>query len=110
MVMTTSLSSYWRRILEARDVLQQGIRWQVGDGHYINIWNDPWLPRPYTFCPFLRQANALTMVKDLISPGPSWNRELILTSFVTDDASLILSLPLSHQQVSDHLIWHYNPY
>lgn len=94
--------------MEAREILQRGIRWQVGDGHFINIWNDPWIPRPYTFRPFIRQANAPTMVKDIILSDLSWNRDFIIDCFEVDDAALILSIPLSTRRVPDRLIWHYD--
>ncbi|CAN0825752.1 Uncharacterized mitochondrial protein AtMg00310 [Linum grandiflorum] len=36
----------WRSILHGRDLLLQGLRWQVSDGRLINALNDKWLPLP----------------------------------------------------------------
>lgn len=34
-----------------RDLLQQGIRWRVGDGENIKAWSDPWIPNSIGFKP-----------------------------------------------------------
>lgn len=36
----------WRSIWGARKILESRIRWRIGDGNYVNIWNDTWLPYP----------------------------------------------------------------
>lgn len=48
-----------------------GVRWQAGDGHSINIWNDKWLPRAYSFRPisFPKVPTAPMMVSGLILEG-----------------------------------------
>jgi hypothetical protein len=39
-------SSYtWRSILYGRELLFQGIRWGIGDGHSVKILKDNWIPR-----------------------------------------------------------------
>ena len=37
-------SYIWRSLMAAIPVLRNGIRWCVGDGKSIKIWNDAWLP------------------------------------------------------------------
>ncbi|PRQ44344.1 hypothetical protein RchiOBHm_Chr3g0478201 [Rosa chinensis] len=37
----------WRSIVEARQVLVQGLKWQVGNGECIEIWNHNWIPDVY---------------------------------------------------------------
>ncbi|XP_024200495.1 uncharacterized protein LOC112203810 [Rosa chinensis] len=37
----------WRSIVEARQVLVQGLRWQVGNFERIEIWNHNWIPDVY---------------------------------------------------------------
>ena len=34
----------WQSILKARKVILRGMRWRIGDGKSINIYNDNWLP------------------------------------------------------------------
>ena len=36
-------SLVWRSIWEARNVLQQGLRWRFGNGQSIRIWEGKWL-------------------------------------------------------------------
>jgi hypothetical protein len=33
----------------AREVLEQGLFWRVGNGDNICIWRDKWLPKPSSF-------------------------------------------------------------
>jgi hypothetical protein len=36
----------WKSIHSAKELLQQGLIWRIGDGSKINIWGDRWLPTP----------------------------------------------------------------
>ncbi|KAA3488698.1 reverse transcriptase [Gossypium australe] len=36
----------WWIILGARNILEQGTRWKIGNGQMVNIWNDAWLSSP----------------------------------------------------------------
>ncbi|XP_062015245.1 uncharacterized protein LOC133731834 [Rosa rugosa] len=104
----SSPSSCWRGIFEARSVLKNGVRWQVGDGQSIHIWDDPWLPRPSSFRPFIRRDGAPTLVRELLLPGLSWNSDVIAQWFEPEDVMLIFFIPLSQRSVSDRLIWHFD--
>ena len=42
-------SYVWRRLLAAREVIERGSRWIVGNGKKVKIWRDRWIPTPYTF-------------------------------------------------------------
>ncbi|XP_052114139.1 uncharacterized mitochondrial protein AtMg00310-like [Arachis duranensis] len=35
----------WRRIWQAKGVLEKRSCWKVGNGNNIKIWKDPWLPK-----------------------------------------------------------------
>lgn len=39
----------WQSIVAGRDILTQGLQWQIGDGTKARIWLDPWIPLPLTF-------------------------------------------------------------
>ena len=34
----------WKSSLKGRNVLMEDLRWRVGDGESINVWEDSWLP------------------------------------------------------------------
>lgn len=36
-------------IVAGRDILTQGLQWQIGDGTKARIWLDPWIWLPLTF-------------------------------------------------------------
>jgi hypothetical protein len=38
-------SFVWRGILRARSVLEKGMRWRIGSGREIRVWNDKWIPK-----------------------------------------------------------------
>ncbi|KAL6129683.1 hypothetical protein ACLB2K_073032 [Fragaria x ananassa] len=69
-------STCWKGITKARSVLARGVRWQVGNGTSIHMWDDLWIPRPFSFRPFMRGQTELRMVSDLISEG-TWNSTLV---------------------------------
>ncbi|KAK6124264.1 hypothetical protein DH2020_042016 [Rehmannia glutinosa] len=97
----------WRSLIWGRDLLRDGIRWRVGNGRNINIVSDPWLPRPFSFKP-VTPSNLISAhhVADLISEG-QWNTQLVRQNFWPLDRDLILSIPLSHSNPPDKIIWHY---
>ena len=39
----------WRSIHSSLEVIRKGIRWRVGNGKTIHIWEDKWLPTPTTY-------------------------------------------------------------
>ena len=34
----------WKSILKGRDVIRQGLKWRIGNGSKVRIFNDAWLP------------------------------------------------------------------
>ena len=92
--------------------MNSGYRWQVGDGKSIDIWIDRWLPRPSTFRVLTPPAQlpANTRVESLIDQeNGDWNLDLIHQTFLQDDATSILSIPLSRHKPQDRMIWAYTP-
>lgn len=39
----------WQSIMVAKSVVEDGIRWLVGNGDKVKIWNDKWIPNPETY-------------------------------------------------------------
>ena len=42
-------SYVWRSVVAARDTIDKGLRWNVGNGKKVNIWNDRCLPTADSF-------------------------------------------------------------
>ena len=60
----------WRSILQARDVINRGAVWRVGDGSTIDVWGHRWLTaldHDKVISP--RLDSPIVHVKDLFYPG-----------------------------------------
>ena len=87
----------WRSIMAAQQLVEQGMRWQVGDGRSIRIWQDKWLSTRSTYRVVTpeRAGNHVQMVRDLMSEEkPEWNSVLVKEMFLPQDAEAILSIPI----------------
>lgn len=83
-----STSSWiWKSIMWGWDLLQQGIRWRVGDGENIKVWSDPWIPTSIGFKPLQghTQINPQLRVSDLIDQHHHlWNFQDLHHHFVPE--------------------------
>jgi hypothetical protein len=51
-------SPTWRSIEYGLELLKKGIIWRVRPGSKINIWRDPWTPRPPSFKVCLKKGRS----------------------------------------------------
>ena len=98
--------------MAAIPVLRDRIRWCVGDGKSIKIWNDAWLPSTGTgriispkFALVCGEAVANLMDHD----NAVWNEDLVRSLFVPFEAESILSIPISSMKPADSQIWAKTP-
>ena len=103
------MGSYaWKSILKGRDVLQQGARWQVGNGEKIRIWQPHWLPRKH---PPLVISSPIDSLQNatmdlLIDPSSrQWNTEAVEGLFVPKEAEMIKNMPLARGATVGILFW-----
>ncbi|KAL6179662.1 hypothetical protein ACLB2K_046334 [Fragaria x ananassa] len=101
-------SACWRGIFEARDLLVNATRWQIGDRCSVRAWEDPWLPRPRDFRPLSQRSSSNMLVNDFIFVDKMWNVDLVGEHFEQADVDLILTIPLSRRAGLDKLVWHYD--
>ena len=96
----------WKSLLQARGILEEGIRKQVGDGKFINIWEDRWIPGSGDGKVKTRRAGDVELqeVSELIKEGV-WDKELITKVFDKDEGKQILSIPLGEVPRKDRLFW-----
>lgn len=98
----------WRSILSARELVDKGGLWKIGNGRKVRIWGDKWIQEPHRLefdNPDI-PLNADALVSDLIDEDTKqWNRDLISSCFERDVAQQIVSIPLSFRLPPDSLVW-----
>lgn len=88
----------WRSILNAKEVLEEGLVWRVGNGEEIKIWRDRWLPphSPYLFFPPNQWLDFDARVSMIIDPSTGWwNLPLVRRLFSPEEAERICNVALS---------------
>lgn len=105
------MSFTWRSILAGRQVLSRGLRFQIGKGNSVSLWNDPWLPFPYSFKPFSSPmiGTERWVVGDLIDQdNREWLPVLIDELFTICEAEMIKKIMLSYRVFDDRVVWHFD--
>ncbi|KAL5781697.1 hypothetical protein ACOSP7_006726 [Xanthoceras sorbifolium] len=99
----------WRSILWGRDVLLKGLRWKIGNGESVRVYEDSYLPRDSTFRVFSPRIlpEGVTVSALLQEPG-FWHVDIVMRYFIHEEADLILSLPLSLHPRRDSFLWHFD--
>nr|POE84677.1 putative ribonuclease h protein [Quercus suber]POF15784.1 putative ribonuclease h protein [Quercus suber] len=102
----------WKSLLQACQVIDLGSRWKIGDGQSIRIRDDRWLPK----IPATRIVSPSAMippeakVSELINEdNHAWRSALIMSEFLPHEATMILGIPLSYQNVPDKQVWFPTP-
>lgn len=52
----------WKSWLSTKDLISKGIRWTVGDGRKIRIWEDNWLPTSSSLKPILNRPSECPLI------------------------------------------------
>uniref|UniRef100_A0A453A9D4 Reverse transcriptase zinc-binding domain-containing protein n=1 Tax=Aegilops tauschii subsp. strangulata TaxID=200361 RepID=A0A453A9D4_AEGTS len=104
------ISYAWRSLLKGLELIREGYIWRIGDGKSVNIWTDPWIPRPWSRTVITpRGNNILQYVNDLIDPATGQcDERLVRETFWPDDVHHILQMPL-RDGVSDFIAWQFDP-
>jgi ribonuclease HI len=100
----------WRSIQSAKEVINLGSRWRIGNGEKVKIFKDKWLPNQVGFKVWSRcdELNEDVLVSTLIDPDTKqWKRDLLSHLFYPHEAKQILSIPISQRLPSDKIIWHF---
>ncbi|KAL5759510.1 hypothetical protein ACOSQ2_018348 [Xanthoceras sorbifolium] len=99
----------WRSLCWGRSLLIKGLRWKVGNGLNIRIFEDPWLPRPFSFKPISVNPGGELRVADLFEVGRQvWDPGKLRDLFLPLDREAILSIPLSYRGGPDCWTWHFD--
>jgi hypothetical protein len=98
----------WKSIFKARDLLEGGLRWRVGNGESIKIWGDRWLPSQATFrvqSPVDTLDHNARVCSLMNQDTGWWDVPLVRTIFNTKEAEIICGLPLNFLCQPGTLIW-----
>ena len=98
----------WRSILQGRDVLLRGSRWQIGNGKSVKIWQHHWLPRkhpPLLSSPPIASMEDATVDILIDAEKRQWDHGMVDGFFAPQEAELIKSLPLAQAESEDIIFW-----
>ena len=94
--------------MAAKETIEVGSKWLIGNGRKVNIWCDRWLPLADSFKVLSPQGHNTEVVKvaQLIDGViRTWKAELIKETFLPHKADSILSIPLSPRLPEDSRVW-----
>ena len=98
----------WRSIWGSKSLLLEGLKWCVGDGMSIRVWESAWLlGEGNHLVPTMKpDSDPELRVSDLIDfQGGGWNVSLVKNVFVEEEWGSILNIPLSRFWPRDSLFW-----
>uniref|UniRef100_A0A2N9HCL8 Reverse transcriptase domain-containing protein n=1 Tax=Fagus sylvatica TaxID=28930 RepID=A0A2N9HCL8_FAGSY len=96
-------SFMWRSILAARELLLKGIRWKLGNGKAVHIWNDDW---GVSDLHPQAQAREVQWVAELIdSSSGVWDMDVLQEVFDPATAVQIQQVPLANPTGNDSISW-----
>lgn len=98
----------WRSVWGSKSLLLEGLKWCVGSGTRIKVWEDAWICGDGSHCvPTPKHDSDMNMVvSELVdADGVGWNVELVKQTFVEEEWEQILSLPLPRFGAVDRLFW-----
>lgn len=96
-----------RSIWGAKPLLSEGLKWRVGNGEQVRVWDDAWLPGDTSIVvPTLNlESPADLKVSELINEEGDWDVEALNMHFTAADATLIRELPLNARHMCDVMFW-----
>lgn len=101
-------SLVWRSSWSSRSTLNLGVRWRVGNGESINIWQDAWLGKNGLgkIISSPRGLDVEANVASLIDfNNKCWRMEVINEVFLRVDVEHIRKVPISTTMAPDARVW-----
>ncbi|GJU36769.1 reverse transcriptase, partial [Tanacetum coccineum] len=101
-------SYVWRSFLSVKDIVRKGCKWNIGNGHSVNVWNDFRVDDYRNLGPNQNNCDVYH-VRDLLNlEGDGWNHELLSSLFPHNIATKIACCFVSKSR-DDVLYWHDSP-
>ncbi|GJU39409.1 reverse transcriptase [Tanacetum coccineum] len=98
----------WSSLLHGRDLLLQGVRWQVGNGNHISFWTQKWVPNNEEFyvCSPIGLFSNSSKVADFIQNG-KWDIRKLYKHVSNTEADSFMKIPISQSGSPDKFVWHF---
>lgn len=101
----------WASFLQGRDILRQGIRWQVNSGTEEKFWEDRWIPYVPGFkvtSPKPRGSDLQSVCDAIDSTMKRWKVADLRLCVFEVEVEAITSIPIALNHTPDSLIWHFD--
>ena len=105
-------SYVWRSILAARQVIEKGSRWCIGNEESVHIWKDRWIPTPESFrviSPIGVHLGLEKVLNLLDTDRKAWDVVKVKNTLLPHEAELELSIPNSVSLPEDSIMWAWTP-
>ena len=93
--------------MQAREVVNKGTIWRIGNGETIKVWDHKWLPEPG--CSRIispRVGSAVDRISELFYPNSRvWDPSKLAACFLTWEAEEVRGIYVDEDEVEDVLIW-----
>ncbi|GAU36460.1 hypothetical protein TSUD_166260 [Trifolium subterraneum] len=92
-------------------IVKGGLRWCIGDGKSISVWNDPWLRKSensYITSPLLQGGEHLKVADLMDAATCTWKWDLINAIFNDRDIREIKKMAAISGGETDHKVWKFN--
>lgn len=101
----------WKNIIKRRDLLKQGIRWEVSNGENINLWEDKWIPtiKRMKITTNKPSNNLVEKVSDVIKyPKKEWDEDKLKEHIIEEEIREITKIFINQHTQEDKIIWQYD--
>jgi hypothetical protein len=90
------------------ELLKKGLIWHIGEGRKVQVWRNPWVPRPSSRRTMMKKGRLrLKWISQLMILGwREWDFELLRTYMYDHDIDQVKKLWLSNT-LEDIVAWHY---
>lgn len=109
----STIGSYaWKNILSARDVIHKGMVWRIGNGQFVRLNEDRWIPKQCNRALISQLPSIQNEIKvsSLINHELGiWKSDVVEQLFLPHEALSILGIPFSPRMPLDRIIWGLTP-
>jgi hypothetical protein len=86
-------SPTWRAIEHGLKLVNKGVIWRIRSGAKVNIWRDPWIPRPPSLKIMLRKGRSrLRWVSQLMEGSREWDEQKLDLCLYPHDKEEVLKI------------------